>query len=547
MKCAVLGNVNVESIARRIQRHEPYVAQGYGAWTQELADPASGTWRAGPAAIFVVIDGVEFVRTDGVSPPVEGHLSWIAAAAARAPGTKLFVSNLDVPPRAARPLRHGHVERHLEHDWAAGILRVASAHPNVYLFDLKALVEEAGRAQFYSSKRWYLGGLRFSVTGERLLAAEMERILDAQVVARKKCLALDLDDTLWGGVVGEEGLAGIQLSETGEGARFKDFQRRIRELGQMGVILAVVSKNNRDDALEVFERHEHMVLKKEDFASVKIGWSPKPEGIAELARDLDIGLDSLVYVDDNPVEREAVRTALPEVTVPDFPADTCELAAFADALYKEHFFTLESTDEDHRRTEAYLANARRAEERGAAASLEDFLAGLRTKISLGRLRDEDIARAAQLTQKTNQFNLTTRRYTEQEIQAFRTAPGVTVSIGSVADKHGDNGKVFLGIVRRLGPDTAELDTFLMSCRVMGRFIEDQILDHLVRELRADGVLRLRVPLVPTRKNAPARSFVERLAGGRLVASDDSGAATWEFEIAHASPVTRPPYAELMTH
>jgi FkbH-like protein len=550
MKCALLSNVNVESLGRRIERHQVHVAQGYGAWTQELANPASGTWSFGPSAVFLIVDGSELLRgQQGLDPALaemEGQLAWIERAAERSPGIKFFISTVDVPAQFPRALKHGHLERRLEQHWLAGISRASANRANVYVLDLKALVEDVGRARFYSNKRWYLGGLRFSVLGEKLVAEELERILDAQVVARKKCLLLDLDNTLWGGVIGEEGLGGIQLSESGEGARYKDFQRGIRKLGEMGVILGIVSKNNEGDVFEVFESHEHMVLKKEHFASLKINWSPKSQSIAEVAQDLDIGIDSLVFIDDSPVEREAVRTALPEVSVPEFPADTCELSAFLEQVYKDYFFTLESTEEDRKRTEIYLANARRTSERSAAASIDEFLAALRTKISLGRLRDADVPRAAQLTQKTNQFNLTTRRYTEQQLQAFRTTPGMAVSIASVADKYGDNGKVFLGIVRKLSADTAELDTFLISCRVMGRFIEDQILDHLVRELQADGVSKLRVHLFPTKKNAPARGFIERLAGGHLLAEDESGAMTWEFDIAQTSPVTKTAYAELLT-
>lgn len=549
MKCALLSNVNVESLARRIQRHQAYLAPGFGVWTQELTDPASGTWASAPSAVFLILDGAALFHAqaglEAALSDLEEHLAFVERAAERAPAIKFFVSNLDLPGQRLRPLKQEFLERRLEQEWHLRLVRATAARKNLYLLDLKRLVEDAGRLQFYSSKRWYLGGLRFSVAGERLIAAELERILDAQTLAGKKCLLLDLDNTLWGGVIGEDGLQGIQLAETGEGARYKDFQRRLAQMGEMGVILGVVSKNNPDDALEVFERHEHMVLKKERFAVLKIGWSPKPQSIVDAARELDIGLDALVYVDDNPVEREAVRTALPEVTVAAFPEDTSDLPAFAEQLYRDHFFALESTDEDRNRGRSYLAQAQRAAERNRAASVGDFLAALRTRIVLGPLREEDVARAAQLTQKTNQLNLTTRRYTEQEMAALRSAPGVAVAIGSVADKHGDSGKVFLGILRRISPDTAELDTFLMSCRVMGRFIEDQILDQLVKGLRGEGVSRLRLRLIPTRKNVPAQDFVERLAGGHLVCKDADGAC-WEFEIARTSPVTKPAYAELLT-
>jgi FkbH-like protein len=550
MKCALLSNINVESIGRQMVRHEAYIAQGYGAWRQELADPTSGTFSFGPSSVFLIIDGAELLRGQrGLEPTLaelDEHLAWIERAAEHSPRIKFFVSTIDVCARALRPLKEEQVERRLEQHWHAGIARASASHANIYVFDLKELVEQVGRFVLYSSKRWYLGGLRFSIAGEKLIAREIERILDAQLVARKKCLLLDLDNTLWGGVVGEDGVEGIQLSDTGEGARYRDFQLRIRELGEMGVILGVVSKNNEADAFEAFERHEHMVLRKGDFAAMKINWSAKAQNIAELAQDLDIATDSIVFIDDNPVEREAIRTALPEVTVPEFPADTCELASFFERVYKDCFFTLESTAEDRKRTAAYLANVKRVAERTATPSIEEFLAGLGTKIFLTRACDEDLPRVAQLTQKTNQFNLTTRRYTEQELRALQTTPGTEVFIASVADKYGDNGKVLVSIVRREARDAAELDTFLMSCRVMGRFIEDQILDHLVKELRADGLSRLRVPFIPTRKNAPARAFVDRLRGGRLVSDDASGAQTWEFDIAKASPVTKTAHAELLT-
>jgi FkbH-like protein len=550
MKCALLSNINIESIARQMGRHEVHIAQGYGVWTQEVADPSSGTLSFGPSSIFLIIDGAELLRgqqgPEQMLAEIDEQLAWIERAAELSPGIKFFVSTLDVPARTLRPLKEERVERRLEQHWHRSIGRASADHANIYIFDLKELVEQVGRSFLYSNKRWYLGGLRFSTAGEKLIARELERILDAQLVARKKCLILDLDNTLWGGIIGEDGINGIQLSETGAAARYRDFQLRIRDLARMGVVLGIVSKNNEADALEVLDGHEHMVLRKGDFAAMKINWSEKAQNIAEFAQDLDIGLDSIVFIDDNPVEREAVRTTLPDVTVPDFPADTCELTSFFERLYQECFFTLESTEEDRKRTEAYLANAKRAAERTASSSIEEFLAGLHTKIFLTRASDEDLARAAQLTQKTNQFNLTTRRYTEQELRALQTTPGTEVFIASVSDKYGDNGKVLVSVVLRPAPDTAELDTFLMSCRVLGRFVEDQILDHLVKGLRSDGLSKLRVQFIPTRKNAPARAFIERLRDGNLVSEDESGAQTWEFDITKASPVTKAAYAELLT-
>jgi FkbH-like protein len=550
MKCALLSNVNLESLGRRIERHEVYIPEGFGAWRQELTEFTSGTFSCTPSSIFLIIDGAQLVRhrpgLQAMIVELDEHFACIGRAAQHSPGIKFFISTIDVPAQALLPLKRERDERRIEQYWQDGIAGVSAAQANVYIFDLKELVEGCGRTAFYSNKRWYLGGLRFSTLGEKLIARELERILDAQRVARKKCLLLDLDNTLWGGVIGEDGVEGIQLSETGEGARYKDFQRRIKNLGEMGVILGIVSKNNEADAIEVFETHEHMVLRKGDFAAMRINWSPKSQNIAEIAQDLDISTDSLVLIDDNPVEREAIGIALPEVTVPQFPADTCELSSFLEQVYRDCFFTLESTEEDRKRTESYRANARRAAERSAVPSIEEFLVGLRTKIFLRRAGEEDLPRVAQLTQKTNQFNLTTRRYTQQELRELQSMSGADVFVASVVDKYGDNGKVVVSIVRKEAHDVARLDTFLMSCRVMGRFIEDQILDHLVKQMSADGISRLRVQFIPTNKNAPARAFVERLQGGRLVPTDTRDVQTWEFNIAKASPVTRTAYAELLT-
>lgn len=551
MRCALLSNVNVESIARRMKgRHDLHLAEGFGAWVQELADPESALFRFDPAAIVLLLDGAELLRSHAHGPPdamkgeLDQQLAWIERAASRTPGRCFFVATLDVPVGVIRGLKQAAWERELEHHWSRRLAELASKHSRVYLVDVKSIVEDLGRQQFYSPKRWYLGGLKYSLAGEKAIAAELGRILDAQTAARKKCLVLDLDNTLWGGVIGEEGLAGLALAEVGEGARYRDFQRRVKQLEQLGVILGVVSKNNEADALEVFEKHPHMVLAKDDFAILKINWTTKPQNLKDVAAELGIGLDSLVFIDDSAAERDAVRAALPEVCVPEFPADTCQLPAFADQIYRDHFFAIESTPEDQQRTETYRQNARRDAEHDSTASLDDFLAALRTKITIWKLKDEDLARAAQLTQKTNQLNLTTRRYTEQDLQSFAASPESTIWVASVADKHGDNGKVFLAIVRRTAPATAELDTFLMSCRAMGRFIEDQILDHLARDLAAQGTTTLLLRCVPTPKNLPARSMIERLTCS-VVSKDEHGNTTWACDLTKGSPVTRPAYAELL--
>jgi FkbH-like protein len=552
MKSALLSNCNVESLSRRIDAsHDVFIADGYGAWIPELINPKSAMWRFEPAAVIILLDGAELLwQQEGTSDEalvvlLNEQIGYVERSAELNPAVKFFVSNIDVPSLSIRVMKQTSVERRAEALWWDRLAALVARAPNVYPLDVKGLIEDLGRGGFYSKKRWYLGGMKYSLSGEKTLAREITRTLEAVVGARrKKCLVVDLDNTLWGGVIGEDGPQGVQLSETGEGARYKDFQRRIRQLKDLGVILAIVSKNNYGDVEEMFNTHGHMVLKKDDFASLKINWISKPENIAEVAQDLDIGTDSFVFIDDNPAERELVRSAMPEVSVPDFPPDSSLLPDFIEQVYRDHFFALDLTEEDSQRTETYLQNARRAAERNAAVGVKEYLAALKTKITIWRVSDDDLPRAAQLTQKTNQFNFTTKRYTEQDLQDFRNAANSSVYIGSVADKFGENGKTLLAIVKETSSDTAEIDTFLMSCRVMGRFIEDKVFDFLANELRRKGVKKLRLPYLPTKKNMPAKAMLDRLEG--KVVLYDSGGITREYDLTQGSPVKHHGYAELIS-
>ena len=552
MRAAVLSNTNVESLSRRVGegRHEVWIAEGYGAWIQELGSAQAALWKFEPDAVFLLLDGAELLRGCENAPAKEMALAldeqfvWIERAAERATAVKFFVSTIDVPGRPTRSLKHRAPERFAEHRWLERTVALSERCANVYVLDVKGWIEDKGRSAFCSAKRWYFGGMRYSVVGEKTLAREMTRVLDAQVQARKKVLVVDLDNTLWGGVVGEEGVSGIEIAKAGAGARFHDLQCGVRDLKDLGIVLAIASKNNESDVAEVFERRRDMPLSLSDFASKKISWSPKVESLAEIARDLDVGTDTLVFLDDNPVEREAVRTALPEIVVPEFPPDTSDLPELIGRIYGEHFFAIESTEEDRKRAVAYAENGRRAEARTVAASFEEFLVGLQTKIVLSPVHAEDVARAAQLSQKTNQLNMTTRRYSEADVQRFTRSPEYMVRIGSVVDQFGDSGKVFLSIVHRRERDSAELDTFLMSCRVMGRFLEDQIFGELGEQLRVAGVRRLIAHFVPTTKNAPARAFFDRLVGEPSTV-DAEGRCTRTFDLCATPLVSKPAYAELV--
>ncbi|MCP4138109.1 MAG: HAD-IIIC family phosphatase [bacterium] len=535
MNVAAVSNINIESLAKRIKKeHDIYFPEGFGVWVQEIINPGSSLYASSPECLVVLLDGEELLRgisyesAEDVQQELAAAIGHIESAVQAHADISFFVSNLDIQPRDIKSVKEPRYERLIEGIWLEMLNGLNDRHENLYIFDIKRLIEESGRREFYSPKLWYLGGMRYSLKGEKLLKKEIGRYFNAHKGVRKKCLLLDLDNTMWGGIIGEDGMEGIQLSEQKEGARYKDFQRRIKEMKDQGTILAIVSKNNMEDALEVIENHPHMVLKKEDFAAMKINWNLKAQNIADLAEELNLGLDSFVFIDDNPVERDSVKSELPQVQVADFPEDTSEMELLATELSFDNFFYLKSSEEDKKKTEMYRQNAERATDMKSSASFEGFLKSLNSTIRVWSIKEQDILRAAQLTQKTNQFNLTTKRYTEKDIQDFINSEEYDIYISSVEDKYGDNGIISELILKKEGT-TAVLDTFLMSCRVMGRFVEDQLIHFIHNRLKEEGFTKFRTHFYPTKKNKPVKDLFERL-GYTVIEEDGDGNKTYEMDL-----------------
>ena len=526
MKISVLSNINIDVLARNLgKKYELYKAAGYDNWIRELLDRDSGLNKYDPAAVFIILDGSELISPydspDDIKKQIDLYFIYIEEyMKIKAEGTSVFVSNLDIPVRRIQSCGRPGTERLAEHYWNEKLYCLCKAFRHLYVFDFKSLVESMGRNELYSNKLWYLGSIRYSPKGQKAVENAIDRYLRSVEGSRKKCIVLDLDETLWGGVVGELSPEGIELSEYKEGARYRDFQIRLKDIKDTGVILAVVSKNNYEDVLEVFRSHKGMYLREEDFAAMKINWDPKVLNIESLAEELNIGFDSMVYIDDNPVEREAVRHSLPQVEVPDFPEDTSDLEAFITKVYNDYFFCADVTEEDLTKTAMYRQNSLREMEMKASGSMEDYLHRLETSISIWKAGKEDIVRIAQLTQKTNQFNLTTRRYAEKDIERMLSSSEYDVFAASVRDKFGDNGKTVVLIIRR-GNDMAEIDTFLMSCRIMGRFIEDRIMTFIENKYSSQGFKHISASYIKTKKNQPVESLFERL-GYELLERDNDG-------------------------
>ena len=381
--------------------------------------------------------------------------------------------------------------------------------PSALLLDLDEVMLQVGRSGFFDKRFWYSARYPFSAAAGFEIARRVLAIGTLLVTPRAKVLVLDADNTLWGGVVGEDGIDGIQLGPDYPGNLFVDFQRRILGLQQRGFILALCSKNNVTDLDPVLREHPHQVLREAHFAARRVNWLAKPDNLRALAAELNVGLDSFIFVDDSDHECAAVRHALPQVEVVQVPRRVLDVPTCLDAVARLEVLAM--TAEDLAKTALY------AQERQRRALLDntalpgagaaDHLARLGMTMRIGLDKPTHVPRLSQLTQKTNQFNLTTRRYDEQRVQAMVRDSGWTVADFSLADVFGDSGIVGLALLQRVSPRVVRLDTFLMSCRVIGRQAEGAFLHALLRHLADEGVDQVQAEFVPSAKNELARSFL----------------------------------------
>jgi len=375
----------------------------------------------------------------------------------------------------------------------------------VRLFDLDAVQRECGLAGSFDSRQWYL--YRQPFTDQFLLEAGtlLGRMVTTTRQPPRKCVVLDCDNTLWGGVVGEDGIAGIELGDEFPGTAYRDFQRLLLYLRQQGVFLALASKNNEADVWEVFEKHSGMLLKREHISAWQINWSQKSENIPKIAKALNIGLDSLVFIDDNPMEIEHMRSAQPEVHSVLLPEDPADILLHIRSL--THFDRFDVTQEDRQRADMMRAEQAR-ETLSSSLTKEDFRRSLELRLDFFSAQPEDLERITQLINKTNQFNLTTIRRTLDEVRHLAKSPHHRIFGLRVSDKFGDYGLTGV-VITEISSDHAFwiIDTLLLSCRVLGRGVETSLLAALADEARADRATEFRAAFIPTAKNAAALSFL----------------------------------------
>lgn len=391
----------------------------------------------------------------------------------------------------------------------AGWLREAC--PATLLLDIDDVQLQVGRAAFFDRRYWYSARFPFTAVAAREFARRVISIGTVLKTPRAKVLVLDADNTLWGGIVGEDGPDGIALGPDYPGSAFVDFQRRILDFQQRGLILAICSKNNAVDVDQVLQHHPHQILRDSHFAARRVNWLPKPDNLMSLAEELNLGLDAFIFVDDSDHECAAVRQRLPMVEVIQVPKRPTDIPGCLDTVARLEVLTL--TVEDLTKTEMYAQERKRREfsaqlgQPGSAAAAGDYLTGLQMRMQLALNPRAHVVRLSQLSKKTNQFNLTTRRYDEQQVQFFVDSEDWLVADFSLADVFGDSGVVGLSLWRLLAPDRAELDTFLMSCRVIGREAESTFLHSLLRLLTERGVRWVVADYLPSAKNELVCNFL----------------------------------------
>ncbi len=527
---AVLSNINLDPLKSFLPAKETYFCD-YGQYLEELINEDSLLNRRPPEIILLHLEGEELMKSalgrlynkKDAQKIAEEQFNYIFGALTQYhqahPNSLIIITTVVFSP--LNFLNYLDVNTQysfsaLEDNINKQIIKFSQESPaGIYILDWRKQILLSGYQNMVDEKFWYLGRIKYTNTALKSLAREFENIVGAIRGKTKKVLVLDLDNTLWGGIVGEDGIDGIQLSEDGIGKAFRDFQSVIKALTDLGIVLAINSKNNSEDVDEVFTSHPMMLLKKNDFAARKINWHPKSENMKQLAEDLNLGLDSFVFIDDNPREREIIKEQAPQVAVPDFPDDPVYLKRwFLEKVVYPYFPKVSLTEEDRKKTGQYKAYGKRKELSNKGLNLDEFIRNLNIVQGIYINDRRFITRTAQLTQKTNQFNMTTRRYTEADIENFIEDDDHLIFNFDYTDTFGEEGIVGAAIVKQQETGSF-LDTFLVSCRVIGRNVEYVFLYQILDYLKRQNLQRITAEFRPSKKNVVAEKFYKNIDFARI--------------------------------
>jgi len=497
-----------------------YVA-GYNQYNQEILDKKSGLYSFSPDITFLILDtrsifGDLFHFPYSVTKSerenfVNEKITEIINLITKFNGTsdsKLVITNLSLPHYSP----HGIAETKTNYSFHDAIMdfnkKLKEKLLNInsaYVFDFFTFVIKHGENNVFNFQNYLFGDIKISLDYIPYLANEFMPYIISFLGLTKKCIVVDLDNTLWGGIVGEDGFDGIRLGPQPPGNAFVEFQKYLKALSQRGILLAINSKNNFDDAIQVIREHPFMILTESDFSCIKINWNNKASNMQEISKELNIGLDSFVFFDDDPINRELIRESMPEITTPELPHDPSFYSEVIQSLHD--FSTFQITSEDTNRGQMYLEQKQRTESQNSTSDISEFLKKLNLEIEIKKTNSFTIPRISQLTLKTNQFNLTTKRYHEDQIKKFSEDKNILIGCAQIRDKFGDNGITGVFIVEKTNYDEWFLDTFLLSCRVMGREAEKAILYFIINEAKNNNIKRLKAKFIPTEKNKPIENFL----------------------------------------
>jgi FkbH-like protein len=447
-------------------------------------------------------------------------------------GAAVIQWNYEVPvldPMGRFGRLHPAARNHLLHAINEELWEAERAQRGAFILDVDGIAAEFGKLRWEDVAAWEISRQYPSTAAIPLLARHLVALIRGIRGLSSKCLVLDLDNTLWGGVIGDDGLEGIQLGGTGSGAAYRLFQEYVRDLNRRGVLLAVCSKNDPANALLPFQRHPEMVLKESDIAVFRANWEPKEVNLRAIAAAINIGTDALVFVDDNPAERARIRQAMPGVEVIELPASP---SGFRQALHDAlRFEATAITEEDLLRNQSIRANTQRGELAAAAPTPEAYLRGLGMRVVVQPFNLVNLARIVQLINKTNQFNLTGLRTNEAEVKVWMALDNFYSQTVRLSDRFGDFGLtgILFGFIE---DETLNVSNWLMSCRILGRGIEECMLANVLRQARAVGVVAIEAEYLPTTKNGVVSGLYPRL-GFEAIEKREGGAVRYRLDLANS--------------
>ena len=546
LRVAVVGNSTLEHLVQALEARlllegfEPSIYfSKFGTLTQTVLDTASDLYSFRPDIIWIFTTYRDTLLEEQVLLEQEGHSQariddavsrmralWDAIQANSS--AMIIQNNSDFPHFNSLGNVAGTAQwgpSNLIRRYNSALVSVTT--PRVILFDIEAISRWCGTQLWADNRLWHHSKHAITLDASAIVARRVSRVIAAIKGLSKKCIVLDLDNTLWGGIIGDDGIDGIQLGSTPEGEAFVEFHKYLKSLKDRGIILAVCSKNQEDTAKEVFAQHPEMQLKLEDISIFIANWQHKPGNIREIATHLNIGLDSLVFIDDNPVERDLVRQQLPMVCVPELPADPAEYIAAVEA--HGYFEALSIIEEDITRVKMYSENAMRMDLQQQHSNINEYLKDLQMECVVGSVDSFHLPRMAQLMQKSNQFNLTNLRYMAADFEAAKEDKSTHIRYFKLKDRFGDNGLISVIILKQVG-ESLEILSWVMSCRVLSRGVEEFIMNEVCRIASSISAGRILGKYVKSKKNQMVENLYSRLGFSCIGQTEET--SSWERAVPH---------------